>query len=127
MADAVLFTRPDPGTGPAATNLFQVKGMEALIVTVDGAEWRYQARSAGMRRNPGAETGIVLHRGNDAPIDLASVPKAVAAAVIDNGDGWIFWFGDGRTVRIDRCGTMGVARPEIEAKCLPPGGYELPI
>ncbi len=127
MADAVLFTHPDPRVGLAATDLFKVKGIEAIIVTTDGVEWQYHGPlSVGMRQKPGAETGIVLCRGDDVPIDLASVPKAIAAAVVDHGAGWIFWFGDGQAVRVDRCTGIAAARSEIEARCLPPGGYELP-
>lgn len=127
MADAVLFTQADPRMGPAATNLFRVKGLEALVVTVDDTEWQYHGPlSVGMRQKPGAVTGIMLHCGGDAPIDLASVPKAVAAAVFDNGDGWMFWFGNGRAVQVGRCTSMGLARAKIEARCCPPGGYELP-
>lgn len=53
MADAVLFTQADPRMGPAATNLFRVKGLEALVVTVDDTEWEYHGPlSVGCGRNP---------------------------------------------------------------------------
>jgi len=35
MADAVLFTQSDPRRGPAATSLFQVKGMTEIVLTVE--------------------------------------------------------------------------------------------
>jgi hypothetical protein len=57
MVDAVLFTLPDPRMGPAATDLFWVKGMTGIVVTVDGTEWTYPGRLSALpeprRRNCG--------------------------------------------------------------------------
>lgn len=128
MVDAVLFTRPDPRTGPAATDLFRVRGGAGLVLAVDGAEWRYpNPTSAMMRRlSSGANVDEVsLLRDGDAPLSLASIPDAIAAAVVDSGDGWIFWFDAGQCARVDRCSSMALARSEIEGCCLPAGGYEL--
>jgi hypothetical protein len=36
MVAAVLFTWPDRRFGPTATNLFRVKGMTEILVTVEG-------------------------------------------------------------------------------------------
>jgi hypothetical protein len=123
MADAVLFTQPDPRRGPAATNLFRVKRMTEIVLTVDGMEWRYPKGT--VRRKPGAETEITLLRDDDAPLDLASVPGAIAAAVIVGEDGWLCWFGDGQCLLTEPCRTMALARSEVEGHCCPKDGYEL--
>jgi hypothetical protein len=78
-----------------------------------------------MCQKRGGETGVLLLRGDDTPLNLATVPHGVAAAVIDNGNGWIFWFDEGLCVRHDACRSMAEARSQIEGRCCPPNGYEL--
>ena len=126
MISAILFTQPDPHMGPAATDLFQVKGMTEIIVTVDGTEWRYQRpMSAAMRQKASTETEILLFRHDSAPLNLTAVSQVMAAAVTADGDGWIFWFDKAQCVHHDRCRMMGEARALIECHCVPAGGYEL--
>lgn len=124
MVDAVLFTQPDPRLGPAATNLFRVRqAREIVLTTVDGVEWRYP--KGGVRRRPSAAMEVLLLRDDDAPLDLASLPGAIAAVVIDGEDGWICWFGGGRCLLTEPCRSMALARSEIESHCCPTGGYQL--
>ena len=123
MVDAVLFTRPDPRVGPAATDLFRVKRLQEIVLTIDGIEWRYPRGT--VRPKPGAATEILLLRDDAAPLDLAAVPGVVAAAIIDGEDGWLCWFGDGRCLLAESCRTLALARSEIESQCCPRGGYEL--
>ena len=123
MVAAVLFTWPDRRIGPAATNLLRVKRMTEIVLTVDGIEWRYPKGSA--RRTPSAETEILLLRDGVAPLNLARVPGAVAAAVIVGEDGWLCWFGDGQCLLTEPCRTIALARSEVENHCCPESGYEL--
>lgn len=123
MVAAILFTRPDPHTGPAATNLFRITGGAGLVVTIDGTEWRYpNATTASMRFVADANAEAVLLREDGKPLSLASVPDAVAAAIVNNGDGWIFWFDGGQCTRVDRCSSMAGARSEVEGRA---GWYKL--
>jgi hypothetical protein len=123
MADVVLFTQPDLRRGPAATNLLRVRKMTEIVLTVDDMEWRYPKGS--VRQKPRAETQILLLRHDEAPLDLAAVPGAVAAAVIVGEDGWLCWFGDGQCLLAEPCRTIALARSEVEAHCCPKDGYEL--
>jgi len=127
MAAAMLFTQSDPYLGPAVTNLFRVKGMTCLVITVDGTEWRYPAETAAgtMCQKPGGATKVLLLRRDDTPLNLATVPQGIAVAVIDNGAGWIFWLDAGQCVLHDGCRSMADARSLIENQCCPPNGYEL--
>ncbi len=127
MISAVLFTQPDPRMGPAETNLLGVRGLREIVVTVDGMEWHYHGPiAATARRTNRTETGVLLlRRDDDLPLNLADVPGAVAAAVIDSGTGWLFRFEKGRCVQHDRCANMGEARSTVQERCRPPGGYEL--
>jgi hypothetical protein len=43
MVAAILFTWPNRRFGPAATNLFKVKGMTEIVINVDGMERRYRS------------------------------------------------------------------------------------
>jgi hypothetical protein len=123
MVAAILFTQSDPYLGLAATDLFRVKGMTGLVIAVDGTEWRYPAGTMSQKR--GGETEVLLLRRDDAPLNLATVPQGVAAAVVDSGHGWIFWFDKGRCVQHDGCRSMAEARSQIESRCCAPNGYEL--
>lgn len=127
MISAVLFTQSDPRMGPAETNLLGVRGLREIVVIVDGMEWHYHGPvAATARRAQGAETEVLLlRRDADRPLNLADVPGAIAAAVIDSGSGWLFRFEKGQCVQHDRCGNLGEARSVMQERCRPPGGYEL--
>jgi hypothetical protein len=129
VLSAVLFTQPDPYMGPAETNLLCVRGLTEIVVTVDGMEWHYHGPlAATARRAPGGKTEILLfRRDNDMPLNLAAVPGAVAAAVIDSGGGWLFRFDNGRCIQHERCENMGGARCDMQERCRPQDGYELPL
>ena len=111
MVAAVLFTWPDPGLGPAITNLFRVKGMTEIVVTCEGMEWRY--RGAGspvtLRAGLNTEAAVLLLRHDFEPLNLASVPGAIAAAVADGIDGRIFWFDEDESVRVQHGQMMAAA------------------
>jgi hypothetical protein len=127
MVAAVLFTQPDRHLGPAITNFFQVKGMTEIVVTCDGMEWRNRdaVSTVMLRRGLNAETAVLLLRDHGAPLNLASVPGAIAVAVDDGVDGRIFWFDKDQGVRVEHGQMMAVARALIEGRCCPSGGYHL--
>jgi hypothetical protein len=128
MVAAVLFTWPDRRFGPTATNLFRVKGMTEILVTVDGMEWRYRGpvSPVTLRQKPGNKDGVVLFfYDEDVLIDLAAVPGAIAVAVDDGRDSRILWINEGRGVRAENGWMMTAARTLVEARCCPSDGYEL--
>jgi hypothetical protein len=129
MAHACIFTLPNPRIGPTATDLFRVKGMTDVVITVGGMEWRYpkgRACTTTQTKSGGELLGARLLRGDDAPVNLAAVPEAVAVAVDDGSECRIVWLGDGRCVETGRCPNMASARAQIEDKHYPADGYELP-
>jgi hypothetical protein len=83
------------------------------------------ASNGTVRLKPGADTEIMLLRYDAAPLNLASVPGAVAAAVIEGERGWLCWFSDGECVLAEPRRTMSLVRSEVAVQCCPPGGYEL--
>jgi hypothetical protein len=123
MAEAVLFTQLDPQMGPAATNLFRVKGMTEVVLKASSTEWRYPRGT--VRPVSGADTEMLLYRVGRVPLNLAAVPGAVAAVVIDGEDGWLCWFDDDECLLAEPCRTMALAWSEVEAHCCPTNGYEL--
>jgi hypothetical protein len=87
MVAAVLFTWPDRNLGPARTDLFRVKGMTEIVITCEGTEWRYpKAGSATLGQNSKAVTEVLL-LDYDVPLNLASVPGAIAVVIEGGGDG----------------------------------------
>jgi hypothetical protein len=128
MVAAVLFTWPDRHFGPTATNLFRVKGMTEVLVTVDGMEWRYRGpvSPVTLRQKPGNKDGVVLFLyDEDVLIDLTAVPGAIAVAVDDGRDSRILWINEGQGVRAENGWMMTSARALVEARCCPSDGYEL--
>jgi hypothetical protein len=103
MTDAYLFTLPNLLMGPAATDLFLVKGMTELVIAAGGREWHYQ-KGGGSTTTPiksgGMLLGVQLLRGDDAAINLATIPDAVAVTVHDGRDCLIVWLQEGRC---DKC------------------------
>jgi hypothetical protein len=110
MVDVVLFAHPEPNAGPAVTNIVRINDVDEIVVTIDGMEWRYQGptSSVTLRAKPGAKNEVVVDRHDATSRNLAG------AAVIDNRNGWIFWFERGQCIRTDRWPMMAAARPEIE-------------
>ena len=128
MTDAYLFTLPNLLMGPAATDLFLVKGMTELVIAVGGQERRYPKGGGSTTtqiRSGGTLLGVQLLRGDDAAVNLAAIPDAVAVTVDDGRGCLIVWFEDGRCDKTERSPSMAVARAEIEAKHYPVDGYEL--
>lgn len=128
MVAAVLFTWPDRRFGPAATNLFKVKGMTEIVITVDGMERRYRGAVSPVivRQKPGnTDAAVLLLYDDDVLVNLGALPEAIAVAVDDGVDGRIFWFDEGGGVRAENGQMMAAARSLVEARCQPPDGYEL--
>jgi hypothetical protein len=114
MVAAYLFTLPDPRMGPAATDLFRVKVMTEVVITVGGWEWHYpRGRADTNEIKSGGDTNAQLLWGDGVPLDLAKVAGAVAVAVDDGSDCRIVWLSDGQCVAAERCRTMAVARALI--------------
>jgi len=76
---------------------------------------------------PNAKTVVLLLRHDDEPLNLASVPDAIAVAIADGKDGRIFWFDEDQSVRVEPVEMMAAARTSIEGICCPPGGYQLQL
>jgi len=76
---------------------------------------------------PNAKTAVLLLRHDDEPLNLASVPDAIAVAIADGKDGRIFWFDEDQSVRVEPVEMMAAARTSIEGICCPLGGYQLQL
>src|SRR5215510_4419297 len=128
MTDAYLFTLPNLLMGPAATDLFLVKGMTELVIAAGGQEWHHP-KGGGSTTTPiksgGMLFGVQLLRGDNAAINLAAIPDAVAVTVHDGRDCLIVWLQDGRCDMTERVPTMAVARAEIAGRYYPADGYQL--